>query len=238
MKLIAIEGSGMTASVALIDEDKLICEYTADYKKTHSETLMPMFDTLVKTVDLDLSEVDAVAISSGPGSFTGLRIGSATAKGLAEALDKPVVEVPTLAAMAYGIYGSSDLIVPIMDARRMQVYTGGYEFTRTGSGEIEFKNVIEDKAVAIEDLVNELNELGRDVIFLGDGVPVMKDKIEELADFKRAYAPAGFNRQKAGNVASLGMKLFKEGKSVPASEHKPEYLRKSQAERERAEKNA
>ena len=126
LKILALDSSGLVASVALAEDDNLIAEYTVQYKKTHSQTLLPMLQEIVRMVELDLSTVDAIAVAAGPGSFTGLRIGSATAKGLAFALEKPIVSVPTVDGLAYQMYGAKDLVCPIMDARRNQVYTGIY----------------------------------------------------------------------------------------------------------------
>ena len=124
MRVLAIDSSGLTATVAVVEDEQTIAEYTVNYKKTHSQTLLPMIDEVKKMIDLDLSSIDAIAVSGGPGSFTGLRIGSATAKGLGLALGKPLIHVPTVDALAYNVYGCGDLICPIMDARRKQVYTG------------------------------------------------------------------------------------------------------------------
>ena len=130
MKILALDSSGLVASVALLQDETLVAEYTMNYKKTHSQTLLPMLDEIKKAVDLDLETLDAIAVAAGPGSFTGLRIGSATAKGLGLALDKPLIPVPTLEALAYNLYDTPEdtLICPIMDARRKQVYTGIYAF--------------------------------------------------------------------------------------------------------------
>ena len=128
MKILAIDSSGLVATVAVAEDNNLLGEYTINFKKTHSQTLLPMLDEVKRTIELDLNTIDAIAISGGPGSFTGLRIGSATAKGLGLALDKPLVHVPTLDALAYNLWGSSDVICPLMDARRGQVYTGIYAF--------------------------------------------------------------------------------------------------------------
>ena len=128
MKILAFDSSGLVASVAILEEEQLIAEYTLNYKKTHSQTLLPMLDEIVKMTELDLNEIDAIAVAAGPGSFTGLRIGSATVKGLGLALNKPIVSVPTLEGIAYNLYGTDALICPMMDARRKQVYTGLYEF--------------------------------------------------------------------------------------------------------------
>ena len=124
MKVLAIDSSGLTAAAAVVDEEQTIAEYTVNYKKTHSQTLLPMIDEIVKMVEMDLKEIDAIAVAGGPGSFTGLRIGSATAKGLGLALDKPLISVPTVDALAYNVYGCTDIICPLLDARRKQVYTG------------------------------------------------------------------------------------------------------------------
>ena len=132
MRILALDSSGLVASVAVVEDgmtdDQVIAEYTVNYKKTHSQTLLPMLDEIVKMTELDLNSVDAIAVAAGPGSFTGLRIGSATAKGLGLALDKPLIHIPTLEGLAYNLCGSSDIVCPIMDARRGQVYTGIYEF--------------------------------------------------------------------------------------------------------------
>ncbi len=119
----------MVASVAVVEDDVLVAEYTINYKKTHSQTLLPMLDEIVKMTELDLESIDAIAVAAGPGSFTGLRIGSATAKGLGLALKKPLVAIPTVEGLAYNLYDTPGLICPIMDARRKQVYTGIYRFT-------------------------------------------------------------------------------------------------------------
>ena len=124
MKILAIDSSGLVASVAIIEDDNMLAEYTVNYKKTHSQTLLPMLDEIGKMIDLDLQTIDAIAVAAGPGSFTGLRIGSATAKGLGLALNKPLVSIPTVDGLAYNLYGTDKLICPLMDARRNQVYTG------------------------------------------------------------------------------------------------------------------
>ena len=131
MRVLGIESSSLVASVALVTDDILTAEYTVDFKKTHSQTLLPMLDEIVKLLELDMDTIDAIAVAGGPGSFTGLRIGAATAKGLGLALKKPLVHVPTVDAMAYNMWGAEGLICPIMDAKRSQVYTGLYH---TGNG--------------------------------------------------------------------------------------------------------
>lgn len=227
MKLLGIESSSLTASVALVTDGILTGEYTVNFKKTHSQTLLPMLDTVAKMVELDLNSLDAIAVCAGPGSFTGLRIGSATAKGLGLALKKPLLSVPTIDALAYNLYGCAFLVCPILDARRNQVYTGIYD------NENGFSVKMEQCAMDLGELLSRLNALGKKVMFLGDGVPVYKVQIEREMKVPFAFAPAHLNRQRAGAVAALGCRYYEEGKLVTAAEHLPEYLRKPQAERER-----
>ena len=141
MRVLAIDSSGLTATVAVVEEDRTIAEYTIDYKKTHSQTLLPMIDEVAGMIELDLSTIDAIAVAGGPGSFTGLRIGSATAKGLGLALGKPLIHIPTVDGLAYQVYGCEDIICPIMDARRSQVYTGLYTFSRKAGEKADSKEV-------------------------------------------------------------------------------------------------
>ena len=231
MKILGLDSSGIVASVAIVEDASLTAEYTVNYKKTHSQTLLPMLDELVKMTELDPESVDAIAVAAGPGSFTGLRIGSATAKGLGLALKKPLVEVPTVDALAYNLYDARGLICPIMDARRNQVYTGIYRFE-----EHKLVTVEAQMAVQISELIEKLNGYGQEVIFLGDGVPVFETTISQTLKVPYSFAPAHVNKQRAAAVASLGEVYVKEGRTVTAMEHTPEYLRVSQAERERAQK--
>lgn len=234
MKILAIDTSGLVASVALVKDDVLQAEYIMNDKKTHSQTLLPMLEELKEMLGLELDTVDAIAIAAGPGSFTGLRIGSATAKGLGLALDRPLVEVPTLEALAYNLYGTDKLVCPMMDARRSQVYTGLYEYRRQGEG-YELYPLREQCVVEVAQIVDTCNHLGREVIFLGDGVPVYETQIRERTTVPYSFAPAHVNRQRAGSVAALGAVYAARGRVISADLHQPIYLRKSQAEREREE---
>ncbi|MDE5590151.1 MAG: tRNA (adenosine(37)-N6)-threonylcarbamoyltransferase complex dimerization subunit type 1 TsaB [Acetatifactor sp.] len=231
MKILGLDSSGLVAGVAIVEDGVLLAEYTTDYKKTHSQTLLPMLDELRTMIELDMSTVDAIAVASGPGSFTGLRIGSATAKGLGLALKKPLVEVPTLEGLAWNLWGTDRVVCPLMDARRNQVYTAAYEFVSAGEN-FELKVLIPQSPSDIEAMLEKLNGLDRPVIFLGDGVPVYLELIRQKIKVEYSIAPAGNNRQRAGSVAALGAVYFAAGKTVDAAEHRPEYLRKSQAERE------
>ncbi len=234
MKILAIDSSGLVATVALMEEDNLIAEYTIHHKKTHSQTLMPMLDEIRRMTELELASVDAIAVASGPGSFTGLRIGAATAKGLAQGLNKPIIEVPTLEGLAYQMYGSAALVCPIMDARRNQVYTGLYGFE---AGEQGFRMEVlkEGCACDIMECIEVANSFEQPVIFLGDGVPVFEALIKEHAAVPVYFAPAHRRLQSAAAVGALAMEYAKEGRFVEAAAHAPEYFRVSQAERERME---
>lgn len=230
MKILGMDSSGLVASVAVVENDILVAEYTVNHKKTHSQTLLPMLDEVVRMTELDLDSIDAIAVAAGPGSFTGLRIGAATVKALGLALDKPVVSVPTCHGLAYNMWGTDKIVCPIMDARRNQVYTGVYEFV-----EGKLMVIRNQDAMSIDELIGYLNTLDREVIFVGDGIPVYGAFIKENLNVKFEFAPAGFNRQRASSVATLGLALFEAGDYQDADEHKPIYLRKSQAEREREE---
>lgn len=231
MKLLGIDSSGLVASVAIVGDGVMVAEYTTNFKKTHSQTLLPMIDAIVTMTGIDLNDMDAIAVAAGPGSFTGLRIGSSTAKGLGLALKKPIIPVPTAEGLAYNLFGTSDIICPIMDARRNQVYTGIYEFV-----EDEFRILSDQKAVGIDELLEELKQYGRKVIFLGDGVPVYGEQIRQSMGEYSIFAPPHLAMQRAGAVCNRAEALYKQGVVETAKDHKPDYLRLSQAERERKEK--
>lgn len=232
MKILAIDSSGLVASAALVEEDRILAEFNVNNKKTHSQTLLPMIDQLKGILGLEMNQIDAVAVSKGPGSFTGLRIGSATAKGIALALEKPIIEISSLEAMAYQCFGAEKLICPIMDARRNQVYTALFSWEND-----QFKRVWEDAPLPIEELAAGLNALGKDVIFLGDGVPVYEQTLKEILQLSYSKAPAFMNRQRAAALGILALEYAAKGEMVDSDMHRPEYLRLSQAERERLEKN-
>lgn len=237
MRILALDSSGLVASVAIVEKEQksehMLAEYTVNYKKTHSQILLPMLDEVAKMIELDLNSIDAIAVAGGPGSFTGLRIGSATAKGLGLALNKPLVHIPTLEGLAYNLCGTTSIVCPIMDARRGQVYTGIYKFD--GDKLI----VLEDQmAISIEELGEKLQAYKEEIIFLGDGVPVFQERLVTsiMKDRNICFAPAHLNRQRAGAVAALAFHYYEAGRIETAAEHEPDYLRVSQAERERKER--
>jgi len=233
MKILGIESAALTASAAILVDGVITAEYSTNFKKTHSQTLLPMIEELFRMTGLTPQDMDAVAVSEGPGSFTGLRIGAATAKGIAFAINKPIIPVSTLAAMAYGLFDSASLICPIMDAKRDQVYTGSYVFKKGA-----FSCISEPDALSVEEQAEKAkkaaSELGRPIIYLGDGVPVYEAKLRELVP-GALFAPAHQRYERAANVCALAEELYTSGVSVSAEDFLPVYLRKSQAEREREE---
>ena len=233
MKIIGIDSSGLVASVAIATENGILAEYTVNNKKTHSQTLLPMLDEICRITELDLKEVDGVAIAAGPGSFTGLRIGSATAKGIGLALDSPVMEVSTVTALAWNLYGTDKVVCPIMDARRNQVYTGLYRYNKDG-----FTIVEDQMAVQIDEIIEKVNALGEPVTYLGDGVEAFSNILEEKTTVPFSFAPLHTSKQRAGALAVRALDLYKAGVMETAAEHEPDYLRLSQAERELKEKQA
>ena len=227
MKILALDTTGLVASVALVDENKTIAEFTTNYKKTHSQTIMPMVENLKNMVDLELSTIDYIACACVPGSFTGLRIGAATAKGLAHGLDIPVIPVPTLDALAYNMFGTNKLVVPIMDARRNQVYSALYY-----CGE-KLERVSDYMAQDIDEVISQVLEIDENAVFLGDGVPVFMDKLKQYDTF--TLAPVSANMQRSACVGAIALEMT--DKAVECNKFKIMYLRKSQAERELEEKN-
>ena len=228
MKILAIDSSSIAGSVALLEDGEIKYEDISHDKRTHSETLLPMIAKLKEESGLDLSTIDAIAITGGPGSYTGLRIGSATAKGLGLALDKPIINVPTMEALAYNVVGSEYLVCPMMDARRERVFTGLYKFN---DGKLE---VVKDQCVlTIDELVSEIDE---PVLFLGDGVDAYKEMLDEKVKVEHFFAPEEENSVKASSFVKLAKVFFDDGKCESANDHKPDYLMLSQAERELKEK--
>ena len=232
MRILAIESSAVTASVAILTDDLLTAEYTINYKKTHSQTLLPMIDEICKMTETEPESFDLIAVSIGPGSFTGLRIGAATGKGMALALGKDMVAVPTLEAMAYNVYGSGKIICPVMDAKRQHLYTGVYEFDESG----RLSAVKEQSLLSYEELCGVLNNLGRPVVLLGDGVSVAKNAFESGLTCEYEIAPAHICTQRAASVAMAAKAMYERGETVSAAALHSDYLRPSQAEREMSNK--
>ncbi len=161
MNMLAIDTSSLVATVAVMNEEKLLGEYTINSPMTHSQKLMPIIEELLSTLDLSMEDIDHIAASRGPGSFTGVRIGIATVKGLAHARNIPIIGVSSLEGLAYNIPYGEELICPIMDARRNQVYTGVYKWV-----DYELKEIVKEAPLSIDELMDELKKREEKVIFL------------------------------------------------------------------------
>lgn len=231
MKVLAIDTTSNVATAAVAEDDILLGERVLNYKRTHSQKLMPMISELLEELELKAEDIDVFAAANGPGSFTGLRIGVATIKALAHAADKPVVGVSTLAGLAYNLPYCEHIIVPIMDARRNRVYTASYIWDEDG-----FKELSPDEVIDIAECADSCGRL-LDTVFVGDGVRVYKDfLIEQLGDSAH-FAPASAMLQRASSIAMIAMEKAKNGETMHYTELVPFYLNKSQAEREYDEKH-
>jgi len=226
MIVLGIESSSPVASVALVSEEKLWGEMTLNIGLTHSEQLLPLIDELLHQVKIDISEVEGIAISGGPGSFTGLRIGMATAKGLAQGLNKPLVSIPTLLALAYQQVGRSGLVAPVLNARRAEVYTALFRFTGD-----EYQQVEDYQAINPQLWVEKLADYGEPIQFTGDGVTTYTDIWKEILGDKAVIVPAIFQLARGASVAELGLQRLLKGEEDELFALKPMYIRSSEAER-------
>ena len=228
MKILSIDSSALVASVALCEDDSVLAEYTINNGNTHSETLLPMVESVLGFFSLKATDIELFAVSAGPGSFTGVRIGAATLKGLAFGSDKPCVEVSTLEAIAYNLRTHKGLVCPVMNARRSQVYTALFR----SDGE-RLERLMPDMAIAIDELDLILANYGEDVRLCGDGYDVA---LEGFANTKPLYVEPRLRLQSAVSVAAVALENYKRGDFVSDSDLRVTYLRQSQAERERAER--
>ena len=226
MLVLALESSAKAASVALMQDDALICQYCQCSGLTHSRTLLPMVEDMLKNSDTILADVDLIAVAHGPGSFTGIRIGVSTVKGLAWASDKKCVGVSTLAAMAWHGVSADGLVCPVMDARRSQVYNALFEI-KDGCPE----RLCADRAIALAELAAELKAKNREVFLVGDGAVISYEYLKNEGIACRV-APQNLLYQSALGV---GMEALR-SKPGTADDLLPVYLRLSQAERERQER--
>lgn len=230
MKILGIDTSSMAASVAVIEDNTLICEYTINTKKTHSQKLMPMIENMLKLSDLSVKDIDAVAICVGPGSFTGLRIGMATAKAIAHVNDVPVIGVNSLEILAANMNLCDKKICSILDAQRNQVYTGKYSYVDgklVALGEIGIVPIVE--------LLEEIKNSDEDYILVGEAVYKYEEQIAEIANIQ---VPAASNNvTKAGSLCSVAKVKFDDKVDVHTCyDINPLYIRKSQAEEQYEEK--
>ena len=229
MRVLAIDTASNVATAAVVEDDKLLGESILNHKKTHSQKIMPMIEELLGDLELSVNDIDLFAVANGPGSFTGLRIGVAAMKGLAHAMGKPIVGVSTLAGLAYNLPCAEHIIVPIMDARRNNVYTASYIWDEG------MRELGEPEAMSIEECIDACSGF-LDTIFVGDGVSVYKDYIVSRLGEHAIFAPASAMNQRASSIAMIAMEKAKNGEVDDYNSLKPFYLRKSQAERELEEK--
>ena len=231
MKILSLDASANSASVCIYDavEDKIIGDFYINTKLTHSQTLVPMIDALLNSAKLSLSDIDFFAVNTGPGSFTGIRIGVSVIKGMAMALNKPCVSVSTLHSMAYNFIDSGDVVVcACMDARRNQVYNALFEIK---NGIVD--RVCEDRAISVEALFEELSSIDKSVILVGDGAELCYSQKGEV-DVTLSVASKRY--QRASSVALAAVDLINKNETLTAATLMPTYLRLSQAERERLNK--
>lgn len=223
MKILSLDTASRSCSVAVVDDETVIAELTVNHGRTHTEVLMGMIQRALGMGDLSISDVDGFAATIGPGSFTGLRIGLSSVKGLAVATKKPLVGVSTLEALAYGVSFSQKLICPMLDARRGEVYTAGYRF--------EGHNIItvfEPRAIAPDLAVENIKE---PCILVGDGALKYKDVFVDKIGLLIMFASPAHNFIRASNVASLAMPRFEKKDTDDVDRLVPFYIRKSDAEK-------
>lgn len=226
MLILAFESSAKAASVALVRDGVLVSQYSQCSGLTHSRTLLPMAEDMLKNAELTMADVDGFAVAHGPGSFTGIRIGVSTVKGLAWAADKPCAGVSTLEALAWNGVCAGGVVCPVMDARRSQVYNALFEI-RDGKP----VRLTEDRPIALAELKEEVKALGVPVLLLGDGAALTAAYFADNA-VPFTLAPENIRWQSAWGVA-----MAAQDKSFGnADELLPVYLRLSQAERERLER--
>lgn len=226
MLVLSIDSSSNAATCAIVNENSVLGEIALTNKKEHSVLLMDLIDGLLKQCNLTINDIDGFATSKGPGSFTGLRIGMATIKGLCFGSNKPCISVSTLQGLAYNVAHFNGLICPIIDALRDNVYCGIFKFT-----DGKLVNLTEEACLSLDELIEKVNELNEDVIFVGDGTLKHRTVLTERVP-KSNFAIKNLNYTRASSIGILGLDLLQEGIYDDLNTSAPIYLRKSQAERE------
>lgn len=229
MKVLTVDTATIVATAAVVDENKLICETIVNFQKKHSEKLMPAIDHMLKDAGLTIQDMDAFGIVNGPGSFTGLRIGMATVKGFAQALDKPVIPISTLEALAYNLSYADGVVCPILDAQRSQVYTGLFRFNE----EEGMVDELEDSVMDIEALIGILQNYADGPIYLlGDGVPrFYETMVEALPEIIKVKQHLSMNRASSAGTLAVERALKKQWQDYKSVE--PVYIRPSYAEEQK-----
>ena len=231
MLVFGIDTCCMAATAALMNDDIMVAQTVVNQNKTHSQIMMPQIEQMFRAAEVDPVMVDAYAAAVGPGSFTGVRIGVATAKAMAQGAGKPCIAVSTLEALAYSSKYFDGVISPILDARRDQVYNALF------SGGVDgLERLCPDRALSLDELLEEIEKMNKKALFMGDATLVFRDRIEAALGDKAVFAPKVVNLNLAGAVAEIGIEKLKAGDTVEYGKLVPEYVRLSQAEREKLER--
>ncbi|KJR97086.1 MAG: peptidase M22 [Peptococcaceae bacterium BRH_c4a] len=226
MYVLGVESATPVAGVAVVNKDRVLAERMINNRKTHSGHLLPMIKAVIEEAGIGPADVEGIAVSSGPGSFTGLRIGMSTAKTLAQIWGVPVVGVSTLDALAYPLTGLVNLVCPVLNARKNEVYTSVYD----GSG-TKMNNLTGPVALKPEDLASLLSQWGdRSVTFLGDGVTEYRDRLSDLLGERASFAPGMMFLPRGASVAGIGWIKLDRGEGVDPLSLLPDYVRLSEAE--------
>ncbi len=236
MNILAIETTGAEASVAVINEREEVFMETSDQKLNHLQNLMPMTDILLKKRGMSIDDIDYIAVSEGPGSFTGIRIGVSSVRALAQALGRETIGVPTLKSFLYHDPEYRGVVCPIFDARRSQIYGGAYQWISGG----QYHEVVPGAAYGLQEFLELLDravQIPSDVTFFGDGVAPYQGQILQWRDtslndnIRVEFADTDMRLQKASSVARMALALYREGKVRNLYDLKPVYMRKAEAER-------
>jgi tRNA threonylcarbamoyladenosine biosynthesis protein TsaB len=222
MRILAVDTATVSCSVAIVDRASLAAEFTVNRKETHSKHLMEMIDSVLKISGFDLSAVDGFAVTKGPGSFTGLRIGISTVKGLAEASEKPIVGISSLEALAAQVPFSPNIICPLIDARKGEVYFSRYRFING-----QLKRQTDEQVTRPEKVFDDVEE---SCLFVGNGALLYKNMILEKLNSFASFAPMNHNTIHASTVAYLSMAKFKSENTDSIETFSPHYIRRSDAE--------
>lgn len=225
MYVLGIESATPVAAVAVAGEGGILAERTINNGRTHSVNLLPMIKATMEDSGIDRSELLGIAVSGGPGSFTGLRIGMSTAKALAQVWGLPVAGIPTLQSLAYPLRGCGSIVCPVLNARKNELYSAVYDYTGTLTDCLAAPMAIKPGR-----LVELLSEMNRPVLFLGDGVPVYRKELEEGLGELACFTPLASNFPRGAAVAEMGLVAFQNGRGVDPMLLQPDYIRPSEAE--------
>lgn len=241
MNILAIETTGAKASVAVINEKEEVFMETSDQKMNHLQNLMPMADILLKKRGMSIGDIDYIAVSEGPGSFTGIRIGVSSARALAQALGRETIGVPTLKSFLYHVPEYSGIVCPIFDARRNQIYGGAYRWNGIG----QFQEIVPGAAYDLQEFLELLEaavQSADEITFFGDGILQYREQIINRqnsslnANIRVLFADNDLMHQKASSVARMALDLYRSGAVKHLYDLKPVYMRKAEAERKLEEK--